>query len=256
MKPILQAQGLCKSFGGLKAVHNVEIALRPGEILSLIGPNGAGKTTLFNCLSGIYTPDSGQLFLNGKEITGLPSHEICRFGIARTFQNIRLFGKMTACENILAAQYQHRTRAPWGFLLRTPHYQVEEKDFLGRAQALLEFVGLGKEAHRPAESLSYGLQRRLEIARALATQPKVLLLDEPGAGMNPREIGDLLQLILRIRERGFAILFIEHHMKVVMEISDRICVLNHGQMIATGTPSEVRKHPQVVAAYLGTEQTH
>ncbi len=253
MSPLLETRDLSKTFGGLKAVQQVNLKVGANRIVSVIGPNGAGKTTLFNCLSGIYRPDGGSIWLDGREITGRAPHEVCRLGLSRTFQNIRLFPEMSVLENVLVAQFQHRPKSPFPLLLRSPHFLAQERQSREEALALLEFVGLARQAHAISSSLAYGSQRRLEIARALATKPRLLLLDEPAAGMNPQEAVEMVQLISRLRERGLAILLIEHHMKVVMTISDEILVLDHGVPIAYGTPQEVRNDPRVIKAYLGEE---
>jgi branched-chain amino acid transport system ATP-binding protein len=253
MTPLLETRGLSKTFGGLKAVQGVDLRVEANRIVSVIGPNGAGKTTFFNCLSGIYRPDGGAILLEGHDITGRAPHQICQRGLSRTFQNIRLFPEMSVLENVLVAQFQHRSISPLPLLLRSGHFCEEEK--LSRDQALgfLEFVGLARYADSVSSNLAYGLQRRLEIARALATRPRILLLDEPAAGMNPQEAVEMVHLISRIRERGLAILLIEHHMKVVMSISDEILVLDHGVPISHGAPDKVRNDPQVIKAYLGEE---
>jgi branched-chain amino acid transport system ATP-binding protein len=254
MTALLETRGLSKTFGGLKAVQNVDLRVEANRVVSVIGPNGAGKTTFFNCLSGIYRPDSGgSILLDGKDVTGRPPHEICRLGLARTFQNIRLFPEMSVLENILVAQFQHRSFSPLPLLLHTPHFRAEEKQCRAEAEEFLDFVGLAGYAEAMSGNLAYGLQRRLEIARALATKPRLLLLDEPAAGMNPQETIEMVHLIARIRDRGLAILLIEHHMKVVMTISDEILVLDHGVPIAHGAPDHVRNDPQVIRAYLGEE---
>ncbi len=253
MTPLLETRGLSKSFGGLKAVQNVDLRIDANRIVSVIGPNGAGKTTFFNCLSGIYRPESGAILLDGHNITGRKPHQVCRRGVARTFQNIRLFPEMSVLENVLVAQFQHRSMSPLRLLLHTRRFREQEKTSREEAYDFLEFVGLEKYADRVSSSLAYGLQRRLEIARALATKPRLLLLDEPAAGMNPQETIEMVQLISRIRERGLAILLIEHHMKLVMTISDDILVLDHGVPIASGAPKEVCQNPQVIKAYLGEE---
>ena len=256
MTPLLETRGLSKTFGGLKAVQNVDLSVGPDRIVSVIGPNGAGKTTFFNCLSGIYRPDGGSILLDGRDISGRPPHVVCRRGVSRTFQNIRLFPEMTVLENVLVAQFRHHSISPLPLLFRSARFCDREKQYRDEALALLDFVGLANRADACSSNLAYGLQRRLEIARALAARPRILLLDEPAAGMNPQEAVEMVQLISRIRERGLAILLIEHHMKVVMSISDEILVLDHGVQIAHGAPEKVRNDPQVIKAYLGEEITH
>jgi branched-chain amino acid transport system ATP-binding protein len=256
MKPLLETRELSKTFGGLKAVQKIDLRVEPNRIVSVIGPNGAGKTTFFNCLSGIYKPDGGGIWLGDDEITGMAPHQISRRGMSRTFQNIRLFPEMTVLSNVLVAQFQHRSVSPLPLLARTRKFCEQEKQNEEEARGFLEFVGLARYADSISSSLAYGLQRRLEIARALATKPRILLLDEPAAGMNPQETVEMVGLISRIRERGLAVLLIEHHMKVVMSISDEILVLDHGIPISHGTPEKVRNDPQVIKAYLGEEITH
>jgi branched-chain amino acid transport system ATP-binding protein len=253
MSALLETRGLSKTFGGLKAVQNVDLRVGANRVVSVIGPNGAGKTTFFNCLSGIYRPDGGEITLDGRDITGRAPHQVCKLGLSRTFQNIRLFPEMSVLENVLVAQFQHRSIAPGPLLLRSRRFCEQERQSRAEALEFLEFVGLARYAEAVSSNLAYGLQRRLEIARALATRPRILLLDEPAAGMNPQETVEMVQLISRIRERGLAVLLIEHHMKVVMSISDEILVLDHGVPIAHGTPGQVRNDPQVIKAYLGEE---
>jgi len=253
MTSLLETCGLSKTFGGLKAVQNVDLQVGANRIVSVIGPNGAGKTTFFNCLSGIYRANSGRTLLAGVDITRRAPHEVSRLGLARTFQNIRLFPEMTVLENVQVAQFQHRSLSPLPLLLHARRYREECARTRDEAMAQLDFVGLGRHADSIAGNLAYGLQRRLEIARAMATKPRLLLLDEPAAGMNPQETVEMVQLISRLREGGLAILLIEHHMKLVMTISDDILVLDHGVPIAHGAPEKIRNDPAVIKAYLGEE---
>ena len=255
---VLDIKSMTMTFGGLKAVDQVNLDVREGEILGLIGPNGAGKTTFFNCLTGIYPPDSGDILLipSGEKphrLNGLKPNRITEKGMARTFQNIRLFQNMTALENIMVGRHCRTRAGVLGAIFKGPHTRAEEKDIVSVSYTLLHNVGLGDFVNEHAKNLPYGAQRRLEIARALATDPFLLLLDEPAAGMNPQETEKLMELIQSIRKSGVSILIIEHDMKLIMRISDRISVLDHGEKIAEGVPEEIRKNEKVINAYLGTE---
>ncbi len=248
---LLQVRDLTVEFGGLAALSDVSFDIRRGEILGLIGPNGAGKTTCFNAITGVYTPTRGTVSFDGEPLRKLKRHKITRKGIARTFQNVRLWGEMTALENVCVGTDARHKTSVWGATFRTPRHYREERDAVDRGMALLEFVGIAARATEKAANLPYGDQRRLEIARALATEPKLLCLDEPAAGFNPSEKSALMGLIKKIRDDGYTVLLIEHDMRLVMGVTDRIVVLEFGRKIAEGTPREVRDNPAVIAAYLG-----
>ncbi|MCX7966245.1 MAG: ABC transporter ATP-binding protein [Syntrophorhabdaceae bacterium] len=251
---ILEVMELEKNFGGIKAVDNISFFIEEGEVFGIIGPNGAGKTTLFNLISGIYTPDKGKIFFKGKDITDIPPYMLPHFGISRTFQNMRLFGSLTVLENILPAIMVKNSYNIFQAIFRTGSYLDMEKDAYNRACELIEFFGLTEKMEYSASSLSYGEQRRLELARALATEPTLILIDEPGAGMNPKEIWDLALMIKAIKEKfSLTIAIIEHQMNLIMNISDRIMVMDFGEEIMTGTPQEVKKDKRVIEAYLGEE---
>jgi branched-chain amino acid transport system ATP-binding protein len=252
MTSALAANNISVRFGGLVAVNDVTFDIPKGGIVSLIGPNGAGKTTFFNVLTGLYKPTSGNVFFGEEDITARPPHKIAAAGIARTFQNIRLFGLMTAEENVMVAMHSHLKAGILATILHTPGQRREEKEARTRAQELLNFVGIGKWTGEYARNLSYGDQRRLEVARALALRPKVLLLDEPTAGMNPQESLTFIEFVYKVRdEQDVSILLIEHDMSVVMSVSERVTVLDQGEKIAEGSPAEIKANQRVIEAYLG-----
>ena len=251
---ILKTEDVVIKFGGLTAVSGFSIEAERGSITSLIGPNGAGKTTCFNIITGFYKPTSGRVIFNGKDVTGMPPHLVCKIGIARTFQNIRLFTGGTVLQNVMTACWVHQRAPWWSAPLQLPIFRREEREIRARSMELLAAVGLDGLAEEVATGLPYGAQRRLEIARALATGPELLLLDEPAAGMNPQESLELMDFIRSIRDRfKVTILMIEHDMKVVMGVSEWIRVLDYGQLIAEGTPDEIKRNPRVIEAYLGKE---
>jgi branched-chain amino acid transport system ATP-binding protein len=248
---ILRVEGLTKRFGGLVAVDNVSFEVNTGEVFALIGPNGAGKTTLFNCVTGLYKPTLGTVTFMGHNLTGSPPHRTAKAGIARTFQNIRLFDYMSALDNVRLGHHCRMHAHLWDSLFKTPYERGEERRIIDHSMELLAFVGLEKQADSYARNLAYGQQRRLEIARALATDPKLLLLDEPAAGFTPQEKVELMRLVQTILDRNITVFLIEHDMRVVMQVSKQIVVLDHGEKIAEGTPTEVRANQRVIEAYLG-----
>jgi len=249
--PLLQADGVIMRFGGLTAVDNVSMTVNEGEILGLIGPNGAGKTTFFNCLTGLYRPTEGQVRLSGVELPPKP-RAVVQAGMARTFQNIRLFANMTALENVMVGRYCRTSSGALTAILHGPKFKREEAQTRARAQELLEFVGLGDSTEHLARNMPYGSQRRLEIARALATDPKLVLLDEPTAGMNPLETRQASDLIFKIRDTGLAVVVIEHDMRFIFNLCDRVLCLVQGKTLIEGTPEEVQSDPRVIEAYIGT----
>jgi branched-chain amino acid transport system ATP-binding protein len=245
----LEVEKLTLSFGGVRALDGVSFSVQEGAIYSIIGPNGAGKTTIFNCVSGLYRPDSGRISLGGKEITGLKPHRIARLGVARTFQNIELFSHMSTMDNLMLGRHVHMSTGVWAGREEVAHRAHVEK--------VIDFLDLQSARNKPVASLPYGIQKRVELARALAMEPRVLLLDEPSAGMNVEEKGDLMFWIRDVRDLyGVTILLVEHDMNLIMDISDRILALNYGRVIAEGMPEEIQQHPEVLKAYLGEDETH
>lgn len=251
---VLEVDAVTLRFGGLTALDNVSFDIRKGEILGLIGPNGAGKTTCFNVVTGVYKPTSGQVRFLGGTLSGKKRFQITKLGIARTFQNIRLFRSMTALENVMVGADARHSAGLLSALFRLPRHRREEQEGHDRAMELLDFMGLADKADELASNLAYGDQRRLEIARAMATDPKLLCLDEPAAGFNPAEKVKLMELIRRVRDQGYTVLLIEHDMRLVMGVTDRIVVLEFGKKIAEGSPAEIRDNPAVIAAYLGVDE--
>jgi ABC-type branched-subunit amino acid transport system ATPase component len=250
---LLSVEGVARAFGGVRAVDGATFAIGEGEVHGLIGPNGAGKTTLLNLVSGLLQPTGGSIRLGSERIDGQPPHRIAALGVTRTFQNIRLFGALSAAENVIVGEHLSRPPLLWERMLLLPKARTEEEDARRKALALLERVGLRDRALHKAAALSYGEQRRVEIARALASSPRLLLLDEPTAGMNPVEVGSVESLIRDLAKAGHSVLLVEHNVRLVMEVSDRVTVLNFGKVIADGGPEEVSHDPAVIAAYLGTE---
>jgi len=254
MKEVLKVDNVTQRFGGLVALDHINMYIEPGEIVGIIGPNGAGKTTLFNVVTGIYTPTEGKVYLEGRDITGMKPHKIAEAGFSRTFQNIRLFNKLSVMDNVIAGMHTRRKSNLVDALLHTRRYREENRQAEEKSEEILKLMDLWEDRYLLANSLPYGHQRRLEIARALATEPKLLLLDEPAAGMNEQETNELREMVLQLKSMGHTILLIEHDMKFVMNICDRIYVLNHGEPISDGTPAQVAHDKAVIEAYLGEEE--
>jgi ABC-type branched-subunit amino acid transport system ATPase component len=248
---LFRASGLCKNFGGVRAVRDISFNIAPATVFAVIGPNGAGKSTLLNLMSGIYQPDAGTMSLNGVDLVGMSAHRRVRHGLARTFQKIRLFRQLSALENVIAGYHTQHAIPAWQYVFHAGRFRADTRRCRDQAVDLLDFVGLKPRAYVSAGSLSYGEQRLLEIARALATAPRLLMTDEPAAGLNPAEVAALLQRIASLRDRGVTVLMVEHNMDLVMTVADRVLVMDYGQQLFEGAPADVQAHPDVIAAYLG-----